>query len=166
MNDFELETYELIIELYDHNPIRQNELIGQYSIGLSTLHRSLNHEFYREWVGVFHPDDPNTVQGYMLISCFIVGTGERPPVHGADEEDQDEEGAVSEEDEEEFLKRMENLKRAKGVTLINQPDVINKNYQLSIAVSKAENIYIKNDNDVVNPFISCRANGCYLISRK
>lgn len=61
MNEYELETFEMIIELYDHNPIMANELIGQYSIGLSSLHRSLNHEFYKVWVGVFHPDDPNKV---------------------------------------------------------------------------------------------------------
>ena len=63
MNEYELETLELIIELYDHNPIRLNEMIGHYSIGLSTLHRALNHEFHRTWIGVFHPDAPNVVQG-------------------------------------------------------------------------------------------------------
>ena len=61
MNKYELETFELILELYDHNPIFQNELIGQYSVGLSTLYRNLNHEFYKQWVGVFHPSDPNKV---------------------------------------------------------------------------------------------------------
>jgi hypothetical protein len=56
MNDYELETFEMIIELYDHNQFFLNQLIGQYSIGLSTLHRALNHEFYKTWVGCFHPE--------------------------------------------------------------------------------------------------------------
>lgn len=165
MNDFELETFELIIELYDHNAIFQNELIGVYSIGLSSLHRSLNHEFYRQWVGVFNPEDPNVVQGYLMISCFIVGPGERPPVHGPDEEMGNDDGVISDEDEEEFLKRMENLKRSKGVTVVAQPDLIEKNFQLNVSISKAENLYIQ-EGEVVNPFVSCRVNGCHLISRK
>lgn len=165
MNDFELETFEIIMELYDHNAVFQNELIGVYSIGLSTLHRSLNHEFYRQWVGVFNPEDPNVVQGYLMISCFIVGPGERPPVHGPDEELGNDDGGVSDEDEEEFLKRMENMKRSKGVTVVAQPELIEKNFQLNVSISKAENVYIQ-EGDVVNPFISCRVNGCYLISRK
>jgi hypothetical protein len=55
----------MIIELYDHNPIFLNELIGQYSIGLSTMYRSLNHEFYKTWISVFHPDEPNLVTGFL-----------------------------------------------------------------------------------------------------
>lgn len=53
-----------------------------------------------------------------MISCFIVGPGEKPPVHGVDEEEAGDEGAISDEDEEEFLKRMENLKRSQGVTVV------------------------------------------------
>lgn len=60
MNQYELESFELILELYDHNPVFSNELIGQYSIGLSTLYRNLNHEFYKTWVGMLHPDEANT----------------------------------------------------------------------------------------------------------
>jgi hypothetical protein len=81
MNQYELETFELILEVYDHDPIFTNQLIGMYSIGLSTLYRNLNHEFYKVWVGIFNPIDPNRTQGYLQISCFIVGPNERPPVH-------------------------------------------------------------------------------------
>ena len=65
MNQFELETFEMNIELYDHNAILANELIGQYSIGLSTLQRALNHEFYKVWLGMFHRDTPNKIDGYL-----------------------------------------------------------------------------------------------------
>ena len=114
MNQYELETFELILELYDHNAIFQNELIGQYSIGLSTLYRSLNHEFYKTWIGVFNPDEPNRVQGYLLISCFIVGDNERPPIHSADDDVLEDQGS-EEEDEEEVARRIENIKRAQGI---------------------------------------------------
>jgi hypothetical protein len=46
----------------------------------------LGHEFYKTWIGVFNPEEPNSVQGYLLISCFIVGPNERPPIHSADDE--------------------------------------------------------------------------------
>ena len=164
MNAFELEAFELIIELYDHNPIFTNDLIGIYSIGLSTLHRSMNHEIYKNWVGVFHPDDPNKITGYLNISCFIVGPGERPPVHGPDEEEANDAGNDSEMDEEEVLKAMENINRAKGVTAVDLPDVIVKNYQLTCSISKAESLY--QEYEQINPFISCRVNGCMLTSRK
>ena len=65
MNQYELETFELLLELHDHNAILTNELIGQYSVGLSTLYRALNHEFFKVWVGLFNPNDHNKVVGYL-----------------------------------------------------------------------------------------------------
>jgi hypothetical protein len=59
MNQYELETYELLLEVFDHNAIFANELIGFHSIGLSTMYRNLNHEFYKVWVTLFNKDVPN-----------------------------------------------------------------------------------------------------------
>ena len=115
MNEFELETLEMIIELYDHNAIQVNELIGHYSIGLSTLHRALNHEFYRTWIGLFDPTSPNDIKGRLLISAFIIGPGERPPVHSMDEGSDDE---LSEGDGEDELKKIELMKRAQGALVV------------------------------------------------
>jgi len=120
MNERELETFELILELYDHNAVFRNVLIGQYSIGLSTLYRRLNHEIYKTWVGVFDPEEPGTVTGYIQLSCFIVGPNERPPVHAADEN--------LEEYEELDEAEIENIKRAQGLMLINAPNVSDKKY--------------------------------------
>jgi hypothetical protein len=110
MNKYELETFELILELYDHNPIFKNELIGQYSVGLSTLYRNLNHEFYKQWVGVFNPNDTNKVQAYIQFSCFIVGPNERPPVHSADEDFP--EGQSDDDDENAAQEKIEMIKRS------------------------------------------------------
>ena len=112
MNNYELETFEMVIELFDHNALLTNELIGQYSIGLSTLYRALNHEFYKNWIGVFRKDNPNKVQAYLLISCFLIGPGEMPPSHPADDNFGDDLGNDSEEDEEEIKKKIESIKRA------------------------------------------------------
>ena len=40
----------------DYNEFLPNELIGMYSIGLSTLYRNSNHEYYRNWISLIHPD--------------------------------------------------------------------------------------------------------------
>ena len=93
MNQYELETFELLIECYDYNSLLTDELIGFQSVGLSTLYRNLNHEFYRVWFSLFNPEEPNECQGYLQCSCFIIGPNERPPAHGGDEaivEDEEE----------------------------------------------------------------------------
>jgi hypothetical protein len=121
MNQYELETFEIIIEAFDHNPIYSNEKIGSYSIGLSTLYRSLNHEFYKQWLTLYnHPDYPDC-QGYILVNCFIVGPGERPPAH-IDDEDFGEESESDDENMTEAMKKK--IKEArKGVFVLNEPSL-------------------------------------------
>lgn len=98
MNQFELEAFELIIEVFDYNAVKSNVLIGQCSIGLSTLYRSLNHELNREWLTLLNPAMQNLeVQGYLQVSCFIVGPNERPPAHALDENRLEDEEHVDEE---------------------------------------------------------------------
>jgi hypothetical protein len=46
------------------------------------------------------------------LSCYIVGPNERPPVHAADEDFGEDDGADSDEDEEALMKRIESIKRA------------------------------------------------------
>jgi Ca2+-dependent lipid-binding protein len=49
LSSVELQTYELTVEVIDYNSFYGNVLIGSYSIGLSTLHKSKNHEFFNNW---------------------------------------------------------------------------------------------------------------------
>jgi hypothetical protein len=87
-----METFELIFEVFDHNPILPNELIGYYSIGLSTMHRNMNHEFYKKWVPLFTQETGVEPQGFLCVSAYIIGPGEKPPAHRKDEDfDMDEE---------------------------------------------------------------------------
>ena len=85
LNKFEFETMELIFEVFDYNALLPNELIGQHSVGLSTMYRHLNHEFYRKWVPLFNVEENSEIQGQLMISCFIIGPGEKPPAHRKDE---------------------------------------------------------------------------------
>jgi len=167
MNKYELETFELNLEVYDHNALLTNELIGQYSIGLSTLYRNLNHEFYKTWVGLFDRENPNLTRGYLQLSCFIIGPNERPPVHAQDEDFGDDVEAVdSDEDEEAIARRIESIKRAQGIMQVATPDKIDKSYQMTVIVARAEGLP-KMDSKIpkegtVNPFVSARINGCVL----
>ena len=61
MNMYEMETFEMNIELYDHNDVLADEFIGQYSIGLSTLYRHTNHEYYKRWITLFNPQNGNVL---------------------------------------------------------------------------------------------------------
>ena len=93
MNEYELESFELNFHLYDHNNILANELIGSYSVGLSTVYRHANHEFYKVWLRLVDPSksNPTSCTGYLRVSCFIVGPDARPPIHGGmDESDDDQ----------------------------------------------------------------------------
>jgi len=163
MNQYELESFELNVELYDHNALLANELIGQYCIGLSTLYRNLNHEFYKVWVGLFHRDEPNVVTGYLQLSCFIIGPNERPPVHSQDEDFGNEDAAIdSDEDDESIARRIESIKRAQGIMQIGNPNKINKNFQMTVVVSKLEGLP-KLDKPIM-PFVSARVNGCVMIT--
>lgn len=66
MNQYELESFELIVEVFDYNPVMTNELIGSASIGLSTLYRNLNHEFNRVWLTLFNTKSSNNeITGYL-----------------------------------------------------------------------------------------------------
>ncbi len=54
-------------------------------IGLATLYRSKNHEFFSKWLVMMNPSAGPTPQGYLLISCYIIGSQDNPPVHGINE---------------------------------------------------------------------------------
>lgn len=157
MNQYELETFEIIVEAYDHNPVYANEMIGSYSIGLSTLYRSLNHEFYKCWLTLYNHEDSPDVQGYLLVNCFIVGPGERPPGHIDDADFGDE----SEEDDENMTEaqRIKMKEQRKGVFLLNEPSINKKGYQLSVNVLKAESLPPMDSSGNCNSFISVRSVG-------
>jgi len=73
LTDHELQTFELSVDVIDYNNFTANELIGSYSIGLSTLHRNSNHEFFNTWLTLMNVEKGSEPQGYLLINAFIVG---------------------------------------------------------------------------------------------
>ncbi len=130
MNQHELETFEINLEVYDYNAIMTNEIIGFHSIGLSTLYRNLNHEFYKVWVSLFNKDKPNEVQGYLQISCFILGPNERPPAHALDEDFGEDEEYVDEDAMKNLTEdqKMNIMKRKQGIFMVQDPTLSRKGY--------------------------------------
>lgn len=55
LSDIEMETFELLIEVLDHNDFLANALIGSVAIGLGTMHRNMNHEFHKIWLSLVSP---------------------------------------------------------------------------------------------------------------
>ena len=93
MNEYELESFELIFHLFDHNDILANEFIGSHSVGLSTVYRHANHEFHKVWLRLVDPQSASPCQsaGFLRVSCFIVGPDERPPLHAQHDSDEEQE---------------------------------------------------------------------------
>jgi len=120
MNAYELETFEIIVEVYDYNAVKTNQLIGLHSIGLSTLHRNLNHEFYKVWLTLFNPEMPAENQGFLQVSCYIVGPNERPPSHAMDEDLIEDEEQVDSDLMQKLSEeqRIELMKRKQGIFML------------------------------------------------
>ena len=123
-----------------------NTLIGTFSIGLATLYKSMNHEFYLKWLTLTDPNDQGSdseVKGYLLVSCYIIGANDAPPVHSVNEEnkdpDADEFGDTPDEDlkPEQLAIRRE---KAKNYSVLGNPLLIRKNYQLNINLARAEDL--------------------------
>lgn len=128
MNQYELETFEMTIEMFDHNDVFTNELIGSYSIGLSTLYNFMDHEIYRNWIGLFHKDNVNKICAYVQISAFIIGPGDGPPRHSADEALDDELPIDSDDDEEEIARKIASIKKSQGCLPVEVPNKIVKSF--------------------------------------
>ena len=166
LTDNELESWELKLECIDFNAFFSNKLIGAYSIGLATLNRNSNHEFYNMWITLLHPEFGSASRGYLLIHCFIVGPDDVPPAHAIGEQmglDEDQED--SDEDMDELLtpeqRKIKKL-RKQAIGVVKVPLMAKKSFQLSVNIYKAEKIP-KFSNSDVSAFVSVRT--CGIVER-
>ncbi len=143
LTEQEFQTGELMVEMYSKNRFFGNSLIGNYSIGLSTLYKNANHEYYNVWLTLSNPEYPEEAQGYLLVDCFIVRQGDRPPVRSINDKfNQD----VNEEDEEVNFDAMkfDELKayqeKQQGIIVLGKPSVARKAFQLQCFIFKAEGL--------------------------
>lgn len=171
LSENEIQTSELEFAAYSKNRFFGNDLIGKFAINLSTLYKNKNHEYFNAWLVLVNEQSPNDPQGYLLINAFIIGPGDRPPVHDANENvNQD----VADEDEETDISSMniEQLKayqeKKQGVIVLGKPTVARKAFQLSVYIFKCENI-VSFDSAFgptkPNVFISARVSGLVQITK-
>jgi C2 domain len=166
LTDAELESWELKIDCINFNAFIMNKLIGGYSIGLATLNRNSNHEFYNTWITLLHPDYGSIPRGYLLINCFIVGPDDVPPAHAIGEQmGLDEDAEDSDEELDDLLtaeqRKLKKLKK-QAISTVKTPLIAKKSYQLSVNIYKAERIPKIGDSER-NPFVSVRC--CGLVDR-
>jgi hypothetical protein len=64
-------------------------------VGLSTIYRHANHNLHKIWLRMVDPKSSNKTacRGFLLVSCFIVGQNERPPVRANLDVNEDEDHA-------------------------------------------------------------------------
>lgn len=168
LNDQEFQTAELQFQVLSKNNFSGNDLIGEYAINLSTLYKNANHEYYNVWLCLTNPEfdeDADTTQGYLLVDCFIIGEGDRPPVHSindklnTDVEEDDEEFSV---DNLNFDQLREYQEKKMGIQVLGKPSVARKAFQLSCYVFKADGLidfpgFYQPQKPVF--FVSCRSMG-------
>ncbi|EAR93381.2 C2 domain protein (macronuclear) [Tetrahymena thermophila SB210] len=159
LNQIELENQEITLQVIDQNQFATNPLIGQQSIGLSTLYRSNNHEFFKTWLTLIHPDQGIEPQGYLLVSCYIIGTEDRPPVHDINEaKEDDDDGCSFLNIPDEELNDEQRKKKAiwkQPVVPINMPLNKREQYQLLVSIVKGEDLPILTGS-TCDSFIACR----------
>lgn len=168
LSDTELQNTELMFEVVSRNSFFSNDLIGKYAINLSTLYKNANHEYYNVWLCLTNPDyegEDDDTQGYLLVDCFIISEGDRPPVHSvndklnADVEEEDEELNIDSMNFEELRAYQE---KKQGIQILGKPSVARKAFQLSAFVFKAEGLCdFPGVFGMKKPsfFVSCRSMG-------
>lgn len=165
LTDYELETWELKVECMDFNAFFRNTLIGGFSLGLSTIYRNSNHEFFNIWMTLLHPEYGSQPMGYLLINCFVVGPNDVPPSHAIGDNAMLQEDAEIDDDDDyldELLtpeQRKAKKDNANRIKVVGAPLFARKAYQLSINLYKAEGLPEAGLFGSTNAFVSVRSGG-------
>eukprot|EP00359_Climacostomum_virens_P001470 CAMPEP_0204897796 /NCGR_PEP_ID=MMETSP1397-20131031/921_1 /ASSEMBLY_ACC=CAM_ASM_000891 /TAXON_ID=49980 /ORGANISM="Climacostomum Climacostomum virens, Strain Stock W-24" /LENGTH=1426 /DNA_ID=CAMNT_0052065573 /DNA_START=152 /DNA_END=4432 /DNA_ORIENTATION=+ len=161
MTDVEYESFELVVEVVHYNSFFNNVLIGKHTIGLSTLHRNANHEFFNVWLTLLHEESGSEPKGYLQVNAFIVGENDTPPAHKLGDKAEQEEDEDEDELPIELLspeqRRMRNA-RNKNIQVVGRPVFATKGYQFSVNIYKAEAL-VRVDPFEPSAFVSVRAGG-------
>jgi hypothetical protein len=103
-------------------------------MSLSTLYKSVNHEYYQTWLALSKPGRlDNETTGYLKVSCYLISSNDKPPVHGFGEK------VVNNE----IL--MTNTKKIAGeggdlLKVVEDPSLSSKGYVLNVNIVRAEDL--------------------------
>ena len=143
--------YHINFEVFLRSPFFANYLIGNFTISINSLYKKMNHEIFNTWLILKKNDNfKNEINGYLKISCFLIGEFDKAPVHTV-EENYKNLNVIQEED----FEKTDDLK------ILKTPEINKKGYKLSVNIVRAEDFPILRMYSV-NSFISVRVGSIVL----
>ena len=92
-----LNSTQIELKVYDMDTFNKNDLIGQFAIDTLQVYYRPGHELWKKWVALSAPysarrnligeDERGGIQGYLKVSCVLLGPGDKPEIHEPDEEE-------------------------------------------------------------------------------
>ena len=78
----QLLTEKIKISVYDTNNMTRNILIGSYQFDLSYISQNEHHEIYKQWIGLFNPNEINKgIKGYLKCSITVLSPNDEKFIH-------------------------------------------------------------------------------------
>jgi hypothetical protein len=75
------------------------------------------------------------IKGYLLISCFIIGPGEKQPAHGRDENFNEDEEQMDDEKMKDFTDEQKKafMEKKQGIFVLGDPSLLDKSMMMDIS---------------------------------
>lgn len=75
----ELELEKLYIQVFDHNLLKTNSLIGELEIDLVSIYFANKHALMHQWAGLTNiKQNREEIKGYLKFSCSCIGPQDEP----------------------------------------------------------------------------------------
>jgi hypothetical protein len=147
-SDDEFQREKILFSVYNRNHFQANRLIGSFEFSLSNIHRQRNHQYYRKWVPLAIPDNPDINQGFLLVTIYVLGEIAK------DAYGQIELSEITPGNE------AINLDKKEQKTLVNPNMDDRKPYVLNCVVYKAANLLSTHEDSAnIQAFAAVRFNG-------
>eukprot|EP01156_Anaeramoeba_ignava_P017863 Anaeramoba_ignava/a90184_286.p1 GENE.a90184_286~~a90184_286.p1 ORF type:complete len:1304 (+),score=348.32 a90184_286:131-4042(+) len=140
-------TKKILIQVFDSNTIRRNVLIGQYELDPQFVQGEPNHEIWHRWVILVDPDRHTGAQGFLKLSCVVLGPGDQDPTHENDGIDDEE------------VEDTQDLQKL----ILRPPEMDVTGYNLKVYCYKAQELPKMDMFGKVDPFIQIRFAGNPLV---
>eukprot|EP00698_Gefionella_okellyi_P008992 TRINITY_DN2257_c0_g1_i2.p1 TRINITY_DN2257_c0_g1~~TRINITY_DN2257_c0_g1_i2.p1 ORF type:complete len:1294 (-),score=282.18 TRINITY_DN2257_c0_g1_i2:252-4133(-) len=136
LTDAEFQNNKLTFHVMDSCRFGRDKLIGRYDLDIAKVHGRPQHELHRKWLGLTAAPQHAGLQGFLKVSCIVLGPGDPQPAH--DKEGDDEEEITS-----------DNLQDM----VLMPPDVQLTAYHLNFQVYRAEGLPKVDTFGSIDPFV-------------
>ncbi len=88
----QVEEARISVEVLDYDFIGSHDMIGVVNFDMIRVYSQPGHELYRQWAGLFDPisTSDSGFQGFLKLSCTVLGPGDAQVFHDPEKEYQDE----------------------------------------------------------------------------